>query len=293
MKQLSLFVLLSLCAFSCGQTQKKVENTTSLSDLYKSFVEVILDSTSSWQMVNAIALPFVDSLCIAVSDENSLERRLFGQEWGYMTIGLISDKYVRLVNANEEVSSDDYALILERLSEALSLWFYSDDDILPCIWRDHYYTCNQNSENPVDGYFHIMITLPTEAEPSPSLQIFYPEAAESDPYLVFPQNIYNDSLEESPEKRDVVQMMDWLPKDGIANGFPMYAEGDVEIVNKMLKNDVMYLMFTSEATPDGSPGEAEIARVNLYPMQRIWEKVKAQFLEKTYNSERRWNIVND
>ena len=53
----------------------------------------------------------------------------------------------------------------------------------------------------------------------------------------------------------------------------MYAEGDVGIVNKMLKNDVLYLMFTSEATADGAPGETEIARVNLHPMQRIWEIV--------------------
>ena len=272
MKQLFLFVLL-LCAFSCGQTQKKVENTASLSDLHKSFVEVILDSTSSWQMVNAIALPFVDSLCIAASDENSLEKRLFGQEWGYMTIGLITEKYSQLFRSGNEVSQNDYALILDRLSDAVSSWFYSDDDILPCIWRDHYYTCNQNADNPVDGYFHIMITLPTEEDPLPSLQIFYPEAAKGDPYLILSQFINPDGAEESPDNREVVQLKDWLPKDGIANGFPMYAEGDGEIVNKMLKNDVMYLMFTSEATADGTPGETEIARVNLHPMQRIWEKV--------------------
>ena len=275
MKQLFLFVLL-LCAFSCGQTQKKVENTASLSDLHKSFVEVILDSTSSWQMVNAIALPFVDSLCIAASDENSLERRLFGQEWGYMTIGLITEKYSRLFRSGNEVSQNDYTLILERLSDALSSWFYSDDDILPCIWRDHYYTCNQNAENPVDGYFHIMITLPTEEDPSPSLQIFYPEAAEGDPFLVFSQYINPDSAEESPQNREVVQLKDWLPKDGIANGFPMYAEGGADIVEKMLNSDVVYLMFTSEATPDGTPGEIEMARVRLKPMFDLWKQLFQQ-----------------
>ena len=269
MKQLSLFVLLSLCAFSCGQTQKKVESTTSLSDLHKSFVEVILDSTSSWQMVNAIALPFVDSLCIAVSDENSLERRLFGQEWGYMTIGLITEKYSQLFRSGNEVSQDDYALILDRLSDAVSSWFYSDDDILPCIWRDHYYTSNQKADNPVDGYFHIMITLPTEEDPAPSLQIFYPMAAEGNPYIMF-AGLDN---QDNSNKQEVIQLKDWQPKDSIAMGYPMYAEADAEIVNKMLKNDVMYLMFTSEATADGAPGETEIARVNLQPMQRIWERV--------------------
>ena len=272
MKQISILVLLCLCAFSCGQTQKKVENTTSLSDLHKSFVEIILDSTSSWQMVNAAALPFVDSLCLAASDENSLERRLFGQEWGYMTIGLITEKYSQLFRSGNEVSQNDYALILDRLSDAVSSWFYSDDDILPCIWRDLYYTCNQGAENPVDGYFHIMITLPTEEDPSPSLQIFYPEAAEGDPFLVFSQYINSDSTEESPENREVVQLVDWLPKDGIANGFPMYAEGGADIIEKMLNSDVVYLMFTSEATPDGFPGETEVARVTLKPMQSLWAK---------------------
>lgn len=269
MKQLFLFVLL-LCAFSCGQTQKTVDNTASLSDLHKSFVEVILDSTSSWQTVNAAALPFVDSLCIAALDENSLGRRLYGQEWGYMTIGLITEKYSQLFASGNDESQNEYALILDRLSDAVSSWFYSEDDILPCIWRDHYYTSNQNADNPVDGYFHIMITLPTEEDPSPSIQIFYPEAAEGDPFLVFSQYINPDGAEESPQNREVVQLKDWLPKDGIANGYPMYAEGDADIVEKMLNSDVMYLMFTSEATPDGSPGETEVARVTLKSIQKLW-----------------------
>ena len=212
-------------------------------------------------------------LCIAALDENSLGRRLYGQEWGYMTIGLITEKYSQLFGAGNEVSQNEYALILDRLSDAVSSWFYSDDDILPCIWRDHFYTSNQNSENPVDGYFHIMITLPTEEDPSPSLQIFYPEAAEGDPFLDFSQYINPDGAEESPKNREVVQLIDWLPKDGIANGYPMYAEGDADIVEKMLNSDVMYLIFTSEASPDGCPGEIEVARVILKSMKKLWTRL--------------------
>ena len=273
MKQISVFVVVYLCAFSCGQVHKKSDNNEPLPDVRKTFVETALDSTSSWQMVNAAALPFVDSLCIAASDENSLERRLYGQEWGYMTIGLLSDKYSQLLDSGNEVSQNDYALILERLSDAMSLWFYTDYENLPLIWRDHFYTCNQNANNPVDGFLHILVSLPTEEEPSPSLQIFYPEAAEGDPYLIFSQYINPDGTEESPEKKDVVQLTDWLPRDGIANGYPMYAEGGADIVDKMLNSDVMYFMFTSEPTPDGSPGETEVARVNLKPLQVIWNKL--------------------
>lgn len=273
MKQISVFVVVYLCAFSCGQVHKKSDNNEPLPDVRKTFVETALDSTSSWQMVNAAALPFVDSLCIAASDENSLERRLYGQEWGYMTIGFLSDKYSQLLDSGNEVSQNDYALILERLSDAMSLWFYTDYENLPLIWRDHFYTCNQNANNPVDGFLHIIVSLPTEEEPSPSLQIFYPEAAEGDPYLIFSQYINPDGTEESPEKRDVVQLTDWLPRDGIANGYPMYAEGGADIVDKMLNSDVMYFMFTSEPTPDGSPGETEVARVNLKPLQVIWNKL--------------------
>ena len=192
MKQVSVLVLLCLCAFSCGQVHKKSDkgdNNEPLPDVRKTFVETAVDSTSSWQRVYTAVLPFVDSLCSASADENSLRRRLYGQEWGYLTIGVLSNKYSRLLNAGEEVSSDEFARTLEQLSDAMSLWFYSEDDILPCIWRDHYYTCNQNADNPVDGYFHIMITLPTEEDPLPSLQVFYPEAAEGNPYLIFSQFI--------------------------------------------------------------------------------------------------------
>ena len=267
------YIILLLFAFSCGQSQRKTEDTISLSDLHRSFVEVVLDSTSSWQRVNAAALPFVDSLCIAALDENSLERRLYGQEWGYMAIGLITEKYAQLFSSGNEVSQNDYSLILERLSDAVSSWFYSDDDVLPCIWRDHYYTCYQKSDNPLDGHFHIMITLPTEEDPSPSLQIFYPEAAEGDPFLVFSQYINSDGAEESPKNREIVQLRDWLPKDGIANGFPMYAEGGADIVEKVLNSDVMYLMFTSGATPDGSPGGTEMARVSLKSTHNLWKQL--------------------
>ena len=78
--------------------------------------------------------------------------------------------------------------------------------------------------------------------------------------------------QDDSNKQEVIQLKDWQPKDSIAMGYPMYAEADVEIVNKMLKNDVMYLMFTSEATADGAPGETEIARVNLLPMHRLWTR---------------------
>lgn len=267
MKQISLLFLLYLCAFTCGQVHKKGDNNEPLPDVRKTFVEIALDSTSSWRMVNTAAITLVDSLCSASADESSLQRRLYGQEWSHMTIGLLSDKYSQLVNAGEEVSSDEFARILERLSDALSLWFYSEDDILPCIWRDHYYTCNQNADNPVDGYFHIMITLPTEEDPAPSLQIFFPEAADSDPFIVFARL---DDQENN--KQEVIQLSDWQPRDSVAMGYPMYAEADAEIVNKMLINDVMYLLFTSAPTSDGAPGETEIARVNLLPMQRLWER---------------------
>lgn len=267
MKQISLLFLLYLCAFTCGQVHKKGDNNEPLPDVRKTFVEIALDSTSSWRMVNTAAITLVDSLCSASADESSLQRRLYGQEWSHMTIGLLSDKYSQLVNAGEEVSSDEFARILERLSDALSLWFYSEEDILPCIWRDHYYTCNQNADNPVDGYFHIMITLPTEEDPAPSLQIFFPEAADSNPFIVFAR-----LDDQKNNKQEVIQLNDWQPRDSIAMGYPMYAEADAEIVNKMLINDVMYLMFTSEPTSDGAPGETEIARVNLLPMQRLWER---------------------
>ncbi len=267
-----LITTILVCVISCGQNPKKSTPKT-LDKIHREFVDVMLDSTASWKQVTDVAYPFVDSLCAAAADEASLNNRMFGQEWGYMTIELMSEKYAELEDAGKEVNYDDVSNILGKLADGLMVWFYSPDEQLPHIWRDHYYVCHQQADEPTNGFFHLMVTIPTEEIPEPTLRIFYPDAAESSPILIFSKYEGNGSTEEDEDSRDLVRLEDWSPKDSVEDGYPMYAIGDASIVEKMLHNDVAYLMFLSGTSANGDPGGTEIARLSLNSFQEQWNKV--------------------
>ena len=272
MRRILTITAICTCVLSCGQSPRKTASGT-LDQLHQQFVDVMLDSTASWKQVTDLVYPFVDSPCVAVADENNLKNRMFGQQWGYMTIELMSEKYAELNDAGKDADYEDVTKILGRIADGLMLWFYSDDELLPHVWRDHYYVCHQHAEETTNGFFHLMVTIPTEDQPEPTLRIFYPDAAEGSPIIVFAKYIDNESVEEDEDSRDLVRLENWSPKDSIEDGYPMYAVGDASIVEKMLHNDVAYLMFQSGVSANGDPGETEIARLSLNSFQEKWKEI--------------------
>jgi hypothetical protein len=270
MRQILTIVSIYILAVSCGQITKKMATQTR-DQLHREFLDVMLDSTDSWKQVTDVVYPFVDSLCAAAVDETSLGNRMYGQEWGYVTIEALSEKYVELKDAGKTPDYDDVSKILEQIAGAMMLWFYTPDKQVPNIWRDHYYVCHQHSEEPTNGYFHLMVTLPTEDDPEPTLRIFYPDSAEGSPMIVFSKYKEGGGVEEDEDSRNIVRLENWSPKDSIEDGFPMYAIGDASVVDKMLQNDVAYLLFESGTSPNGAPGETEIARLSLDSFQKKWK----------------------
>ena len=271
MRQILTIVSIYILAVSCGQTTKKTATQTR-DQLHQEFLDVMLDSTATWKQVTDVVYPFVDSLCAAAADETSLENRMYGQEWGYVTIEALSEKYVELKDAGMAPDYDDVSKILEQIAGAMMLWFFTPDEQIPIIWRDHYYVCHQHSEEPTNGFFHLMVTVPTEDQPKPTLRIFYPDSAEGSPMIVFSKYIEGGGVEEDEDSRNIVRLEDWSPKDSIENGFPMYAIGDASVVEKMLNNDVAYLLFESGTSPNDAPGETEIARLSLDSFQKKWKE---------------------
>ena len=272
MRRTLLIITIIIVVISFGLNRKKTTPKT-LDQLHHEFVDVMLDSTASWKQVTDVANPFVDSLCAAAADESSLKNRMFGQEWGYMTIELMSEKYDELNEAGKDVNYDDLSNILDTLADGLMVWFYSPDEQLPHVWRDHYYVCHQQADEPTNGFFHLMVTIPTDEMSEPSLRIFYPDAAESSPIIIFTKYKGNGSTEEDEDSRDLVRLENWSPKDSVEDGYPMYAIGDASVVDKMLHNDVAYLLFFSGTSVNGDPGGTEIARLSLGSFQEQWNKV--------------------
>ena len=261
-----------LTVLSCGNAQKKGGNNN-LFEMMQVLSVVTVDSLSTWQDVMNATTPVIDSIILDATDEVDLKKRMLGQELGYLVMEAITDKYLDLKAHGESASSEELDRIVSDLQGALCCWFYSEDERLPHIWRDHYYVSNKNAEEPSNGFFHIMVSVPTPAQPAPNLYIYYPESAEGRPAIIFREHLDNDLVDDKFDVHDIVTLQDWYKKDEVEKGFPMYATADKDVVEKMLCNSVMYLLFQSRPASEGAPGEVEIARVHLEPFQIMWQEL--------------------
>lgn len=261
-----------LTVLSCGNAQKKGGNNN-LFEMMQVISVVTADSLSTWQDVMNATTPVIDSIILDATDEVDLKKRMLGQELGYLVMEAITDKYLDLKAHGESASSEELDRIVSDLQGALCCWFYSEDERLPHIWRDHYYVSNKNAEEPSNGFFHIMVSVPTPAQPAPNLYIYYPESAEGRPAIIFREHLDNDLVDDKFDVHDIVTLQDWYKKDEVEKGFPMYATADKDVVEKMLCNSVMYLLFQSRPASEGAPGEVEIARVHLEPFQIMWQEL--------------------
>ena len=272
MKRIIILFVILFCFFSCGQSQKKTVYR-SCQELEEAFDSLAMDPNATWDEIVSFANLFADTLAIRANDSENLRNRIMAQDNGYMLIAFVTDKYDELKSAGKDVNYDDVPKLLDKLIGIESIWFYEEDEKVPHVWRDHYYVSHQDSEQEVFGYFHIMVTLPCEVLPEPTVQIFYPESAEEDPILVFSKYLSGDTIEEDPDQRVVIHPDSWAKKDELEEGYPMYAKLGAETVEKMLNYDVLYLMFQSGVSPIGDPGRTEIARLSLNSFQAIWKDV--------------------
>ena len=274
MKRLSFFLpILLLVCIGCGP-KKQQNKPHTMREVGEYALSVLMDSTSTWKEVIEAVNPLVDSLSMAAIDENDLRRRLSAQELGYIVIESIVDKYINLQEGGEKVSEDDLNRVVGSTRSAICSWFYDDTSDLPHIWRDHYYVSNKSADKPVNGYFHIMVSVPTDENPQPSLLVFYPESAEDMPAIIFREHEEDQAFDDEYDMRDIIVLEAWSRKDELEDGYPMYASAGPEVVEKMMSNAVMYLLFRSAETESGDPGELEVASVSLEPFHTIWKEIK-------------------
>lgn len=267
-----LLLFLMLGVVSCVHPVKEI-TYKSYDDVVNAFDNVIDDTTATWEQVIRIATVFMDSICVYTADENSLKHRILGQDNGYIVIDYLGDKYEEMVAAGKEANYDDILPLLDRLYDIEGVWFYSDDDEVPNIWRDHLYISHQNSDNPVHGYFHIKVTLPCEALPEPTVQIFYPKDADKEPIISFCKYLPDGSAKDDEDTRETIHLDNWIKKNEREEGQPMYASGGKDLVDKMLSYDVLYLMFLSGVSKYGDPSELELSRLELQHFQMKWKEV--------------------
>ncbi len=117
-----------------------------------------------------------------------------------------------------------------------------------------------------------------ETFPAPNLHIYYPDVAKNSPVLVFSNLLKDGSGGDDFDNQEVVRPEEWYAKNEVEEGYPMYAQYGTEVVQKMLKYDLLYLMFVSEATAAGDPEEMEISRLDLTEFNNKWWEVNKNLI---------------
>ena len=112
MRKLFFIVSIILSIHSCGQSQGTISSTTlSINDTF----DVMLDSTSSWQQVVEATSSLIDSLSLIADDQTSLRNRMAAQQWGYMAIELLEERYSEIKESGKEVNYDDIPPLFDRI----------------------------------------------------------------------------------------------------------------------------------------------------------------------------------
>lgn len=275
MKNATIIALLATVLFlplSCKQSTHKAA-TNANPGMKNECLTLLTDTTATFEQIQAAVLPWADSLRAAAVDSTSQQARLFAQQFAFVTIDLLAEQVNRLERTGHPVPYQDLNALMSPLLDAASQWLYTTEDGLPCIWRDMFYVSNQKADEPVDGYFHIMVLLPDEATAEPELHIFYPESAVDMPALLFRKYSSLETLEEDADNQELIPLEGWYKKGELEAGYPVYATAGADIVEKMLEYDLMYLLFRSGTTPNGEAGENEMARIDLMYFQDKYSEV--------------------
>lgn len=255
---ITLLATLMVLPQSCRQNGSK-----STAGAKSRCLDVLLDKKATSTQIKEAVIPWADSLKAFAVDKASLKARLSAQQFAFMTIQLLSEQADRLEKSGDPIPYEELNHMMGQLLDASSQWLYTVEEGIPCIWRDIYYVSNQNASEPVNGYFHIMYLLPTNAESGPELHIFFPDSAVDSPALLFRNHIDYDTMEEDVENQELIPLENWSEKNELEDGYPLYASVESPIAEKMLEYDLMYLLFRSGSTPEGEAGENEIARLEL------------------------------
>ncbi len=254
----------------CGHPQKIENENYSFSGLASGIQSVFDDTSSNPKELLSALTPFIDSILILAQDENNQRNRIAAQHLSYLAIELLSDRCGNDIADEADVQAMNN--MASRLLDATGQWFYSEEEGVPCIWQDLLYVSKKDSDNPINGFFHVQVLLPTEERPDAELDVFFPDNAASIPYLSFTKFLDGGLMDEDYENVVSVPFDNWYKKDAVEVGYPLYGVAGQDVVDLMLSQDVMYLMFSNSENP--ADNDIETARISLGFFQQKYKEIR-------------------
>lgn len=267
-----LIYFLSACGPHQSSTTASIDNSDKAKATMISTLGMLQDSTTTLEQVQEAFNPIIDRLWTESGDLGDLDKRLSAQKESLIYVYALASWFDTQLEMGHNVTAKSINEILDPLTTIGSQWFCNPDGKYPYIWRELYYSSNRGSEDPIDGYFKVMVIFPDADNPAPSAHIFFPMMAESSPRLYF-SNYSDRAIGEMDYLHQETVDFDedqWNPRH---DDIPMAVFGGKELVEKMLKYDVMYLAFQSSPTQSGGPGETEIAMMPLHSFHMAYDEV--------------------
>lgn len=279
MRRLLVCFLTIVCISGCGsRTVRTVSQGTSSSTIavVKPSFEQALSSEEpddlakavenlSWKEFVEKMKPLTDTLIYYALDSvyDHIGHRLLAQKYGSSLMTVAMEKWQTAVASGEVKTVDEWSNDFYLLADAVRAWYRAPN----CVCRDQYCVSNKSAKKPVENSFELIVTLPTSKE-EPHLIIVYPDNAIEDVLSVAFSNA--EYLDEAVFDDDDIVIMEYRKPRNEKEGTPMSALAGKDVVDKMLSNHFMFILYASSDTPDGDPGEEESVCVNLDPFKKIW-----------------------
>lgn len=226
---------------------------------------VLSDSTSSFADLEAVMIPFSESV-LDYSEQESGEHRIYAQ----LLARLEYDASLAWLEFHrDDVSLEDFSELVEPLLHAMGQWFYTESDSVSVLWTDVLFSTNLDTEEPSYGSFRLVVNLPSNNTDS-KLCIYYPESAAGSPSLIFRKYLSTTTREEDINSQKTIPLNDWYQQNELGEGKPMCAQADNRIVNMMLENDVMYLLFESRSLEGEDNGNITYTNIPLKWFKKLY-----------------------
>ena len=263
----SFLVILILCIFP--QCRGKNDNNEQILNTFQSVSLIIeesfKDGTLNTEKLIATIAPSIDSIIKWANDQEDLDNRLSAQALAYQIFNMVGEKL-----AGDNADKLDIATIEENvispLLDAIEQWFYDIEkaESIPYLWRDLFSKSGKETEQPSDGFFHIMV-LPYFADSDEAgLQVFFPESAETVQFLAF-------SKDDDPDDMVMIPFDDWFHKGEFNEDYPVVAFAGQDAVDKMLSYDSMFIIFSS-GQDSANADNFETAKLSLKWFQKKYQE---------------------
>ena len=279
-----VLLLLALCLLpQCrGKNVPSQSSGLEISDSYERLAAGILDimndrSLSADALVEALS-PYMDSIVAMANDSESLGNRMASQILAHQMVNQMTENYFLADDSDDSVIKALDDVILPPILDVLGKWFIDIDDETHVLWSDKLYISDKQSDEPINGYFHIMVLMKVEDDDVPELDIFFPDCAVSLPVLAFAKDDNLDALPDDQDSIVQIPLEQWFARNELAEGYPLFAFAGQEVVEMMLENDIMFISFSR--SKDYNTDMFETARLSLAPFQEKYQEYMSNYSEK-------------